>query len=749
MNSPVVSIASTGFVLFQIQDPLASPKTLPAAQGDAEAHKVDRVRLLHFLLLAAVLLTAYFAQHIFDQRSMAGFFPAGWLSAWPVLYRLNFWLPADLIRLALWLSALSSLAFGWLAPPWPTAVWPRLRRSNPDPTVDGKGTLAAAGLAVGLCLTGLVTLLLATGHAEQRWMHLAWPLGMVSYVVGAAWMLPRRREPANQEESRGRTLLPLLLILGGAFFLFTHQWIDVPVRVDIRVAELGLQARAELAAGWRQLFQPVEEGQLPLAYLTTGLGIWLTGDNLLGIRLAGLLAGVLATLATWLVGREIFRRVPLYGPYGEWLEDDGRWLCWLAAALFATNYATLHFSRLPLHMEVVAWGSLGLWALARGVRTGSGLSLAGSGVLLGVASLLHPSGLALVAVGGAWWVGVWLLGQGWPTQVRGRGRSRLLTWLGGVAVALGPWLGTWMADPQRLLGYLFQAHLWTTASAEGTPAGLWPLVQQSAWLNLRLGLLTFNLLPDQSPWFGYPGALLGSLVAPLFVLAVGGLLLNLDRWPGWSLVTWLMGALIGYALLAPGTVQWTWLLPALPAAMLAVAFGVDRIRVMLMHDLGTWSGQAFLYVMLGLVIGVGLFNWVDYYQFVQSDDDLASYVGRVIRETGEQTPVLLLGQVDAQALWTYPTVTFLANGRLPQRLEMPDEGWNARSLPPGTRVLITADDPAALVAVEQYYPGGTLAVYRNQHNNPILYVYDLPPARPGEQTSGPREETSPREAAIW
>ncbi len=741
MNSPVVSIASTGFVLSHIQDPSASPKTFPAAQGGADAHKVDRVRLLHFLLLAAALLTAYFAQHIFDQRSMAGFFPAGWLSAWPALYRLNFWLPADLIRLAFWLSALSSLTFGWLAPPWPAAAWSR-RRSNPNSAVDTRGTWGAAGLAVGLCLGGLVALLLASGHAEQRWMHLAWPMGMASYVLGAAWTLPRHREPANQRESRGSSLLPLLLILGGAFFLFTHQWIDVPVRVDSRVAQMGLQARAGLETGWRHLFQAHGEGQPSLAYLTTGLGIWLTGDNLLGIRLAGLLAGVLATLATWLVGREIFRRIPLYGPYGEWLEDDGRWLCWLAAALFATNHATLHFSRHPLHMEVVAWGSLGLWALARGLRTGNGLSLAGSGVLLGVALLLHPSGLGLVAGAGAWWLGSWLLGREWP--VRGRGRSRFLTWLGGVAVALAPWLGTWVADPQRLLGYLFQAHLWTTASAEGTPTGLWTLVQQSAWLNLRLGLLTFNLLPDQSPWFGYPGSLLGSLVAPLFVLAVGGLLLNLDRWPGWSLVTWLMGALIGYALLTSGTVQWTWLLPALPAAMLAVAFGVDRIRVMLMHNLGTWSGQAFLYVVLGLVVGVGLFNWVDYYQFVQSDDDLVSYVGRVLRETGEQTPVLLLGEVDAQAMWSHPTVTFLANGRLPQGLAMPAEGWNELQLPPGTRVLITARDPAALVAVEQRHPGGTLTVYRNQHNNPVLYVYDLPPARPEEQSSHAQRRQSRR-----
>jgi hypothetical protein len=95
--------------------------------------KVVCVRLVRLVALVIVLATAYFAQYLFDTTSLADFFPAWLLARWPSLGAMARWLPNDLVELAIWLTLLSLLSFGLLAPWWQGErgrAYRRLRRGR-------------------------------------------------------------------------------------------------------------------------------------------------------------------------------------------------------------------------------------------------------------------------------------------------------------------------------------------------------------------------------------------------------------------------------------------------------------------------------------------------------------------------------------------------------------------------------------------------------------------------------------------
>ena len=76
------------------------------------------MRFLRFLTLCVLVAAVYFAQYLFDHRSLADFFPA-WIAVFaPQIYRLRNWLPDTLLFVGGWLSLLGALGFGLLAPLW-------------------------------------------------------------------------------------------------------------------------------------------------------------------------------------------------------------------------------------------------------------------------------------------------------------------------------------------------------------------------------------------------------------------------------------------------------------------------------------------------------------------------------------------------------------------------------------------------------------------------------------------------------
>ncbi len=689
------------------------------------------MRWLRFAGLAVTLVAVYFSQSIFD-HNLSQLFPTWLLDAYPPLYQFTRWLPSDLFELALWVVALAAIGFGLLTPQW---------RVPPDPHADQAVLpLRPASLQSSREWLGFICMLLALASAvvnlaylwrtgsDSRQVQIAWAGALLIYLVGNlpvkanyAFRTPWSRADRRALDSENPTNRPVRYWFAlGLICLVTVLLWAWPVRgiqlaIDEQVAQIGLHAMTIAQGVDVRLFEGGRNGIPQLAFVPAAIAIRLTGDPLLGLRVTGLCSSLFMILATWLLGCELFRRPALLGYFGEVIEDDGQWIALLAATLVALNVAVFYFSRLPVYLEPLGWGCIGGWALLRGLRTGDRLAYALSGVLTGLVTLLYSSGLTFLLTMPLWWIGAWLLRRTQAQRpVHGFGRanwSAFFVWLGGIFVVIAPVGGLWLRLPSLFLARFQALQLDHLGAAVGV-------------LNHGPALGWFN---PNTP-VGYPTHWLGSILAPLFLLAIGALLFNADRLPGLLLLLWLaIGVMVGssFAISQPNAVN---LLPILPAIALAIAFTLDRIRLTLLATLGTWLVQATTYVALGVVLWAGLSSWIYAYQGIQLSGNAANNSGYAVRALGaNELAVLWVGQQNSGVNWHTPALEFLTTNTPSARsqLTLTPDHW-LPTLPLHSTVLVQPEDYASLAAIATHYPGGVLTTQRDLRGNPMLYLYVSP-----------------------
>jgi hypothetical protein len=277
-------------------------------------------------------------------------------------------------------------------------------------------------------------------------------------------------------------------------------------------------------------------------------------------------------------------------------------------------------------------------------------------------------------------------------------------------------LGVWLHDPAAFATYARGLRLTTDFVAA------WPLVD--VWANLRNNFLGRMWLPDAGSAAKFPGHFVHSLVAPLIWLAVGALLVNLDRFVGWALASWLLATLVFASVTAAVAPDWALLALLLPGISLALAFAFDRFYAAWRSPTSGWPGTAATYLLLGLLVAIGFNSAVAYYNFAATQGDTASYVGRAVRAAAQQPAILVASASVALPPPSDDVVRFLAwPDACPIVLDVAEL---PPSLPPASHLLMLPADTAALDAVRTRYPGGMLTVTRDLHANPRLLVYRLP-----------------------
>jgi hypothetical protein len=329
------------------------------------------------------------------------------------------------------------------------------------------------------------------------------------------------------------------------------------------------------------------------------------------------------------------------------------------------------------------------------------------GLLFGVVALLLWLGGRLLEPG--WLTGKQLSAEDKPTAFvvqRGVGWRGFGYWgLGLIGMAL-PLAAHWWAVPGAFLAHW----VWLLPAEMAAPVDL-------GWLRrAEFTLYGLNRLGDAGQTLPYAEPLVYSLLAPLLALAVGAVLLNVDSLVGWGIMAWLATGLVGSVAAAPALPSWVALAMLLPVIGLAVAFALDRLRVLVMLNLGTWSLQATVYLALGVIVAAGLVGWVTFY----------GGVGRALRSTGARPLVLVNGRVEMSALLDDPATLLLTNGAaatLPYTV-LDAESWPP--LPAGARVLIAPEDAELVAAVEAAYAGGQVWVMRDKDATPLLYGVDFP-----------------------
>jgi len=707
------------------------------------------VRFLRFVVLLGVIAIAYLAQFVLHPpllTTSAAFFPAQFSALFSDFSRLRALFAGALRDVAFFMAAIAAVSFGLLTAPWSLTDSPlaapllllvgRTRRRHRL----GWFVLICASfiaLAAGLLfrtqtlpspLMQIVDFLppLPAPLEQASWLTEAlWVVSLLFFFIGCIlfpWrsqgevLKDRAASPAfvKQPISSWPILLVLLLCMGG---LYSWQLTQTPLLVDNTVAQIGLSASDWLYKGNPYLFDPFAivlptlGPGLSLAGLSTAvvaLFFQLTNDLLLSVRLTGLLAALLMIVATWLLGTELFRRAPGHLSSAN-RDDQGQWPALLAAILVTITVATMLFSRFPVLLETVTWGSLGCWALLFGLRTGDRVAIGLSGVLIGLSAILYTPGLTFVITALCWWVGYRLLQTGWlphrlqPQLPAARFRGYFVLWVIGLWVIAAPTLGArWFVYRHWL-----------------------PVMPGSLTAHWQSTLLAFGQAGDLSQLGGLSIPFLHDLLAPLLFLAIGALCFNFDRRVGWMLLTWAGSGLVCAMVLAPTAPFWPALLPLLPVTGLMLAFGLDRLQSTIFQTAGMWSRNLFNYLLTGLILWVAVNNGVEYYHFAQQQVDPTSALGHELRMAPVDRTIVVIAPAAIKSNmpqlrfltneWTTPP---LANVRFTETL--PDD------LSAGAITLIVPAETTVLAQVQARYPNGTSVVRRDHLANRLLYRYTLP-----------------------
>ncbi len=719
------------------------------------------VRVIRFILLLAVIVIAFIATPTFALRPFASLLPTDFMADSVPIQQFRQWVTDDLARFSLLLTSCAALTFGLLAAPWPfdaTLFMPTGTRSQATAVTDRPRRRRLRWWS------GLLLLLVALGgtigllfwqqrNGETVLLHLSWVGSSLFFLMAASLLTPQSVLPAQSRVDSvtgapstlrytvGWRALLLLLFL----FLLLIGWkvTTAPAVVDDAVAAIGLQGLAMTEGEQPALFSVApllsqsDNLVFQVAIVPTALLIWVTGDLLLSTRLIGLLAALLAVGATWLIALELFTRRPT-PPGGSTLiaeftpiEDNDRSAMIVATFLVMIHIALLYYSRQPILLEAMAWGTMGCWALLRGLRTHDRLALALSGLLLGISYLFHGGALTFLLTALLWWVGFGAAQMGLlPHLERTPKAGRLhggdfLLWLLGFALISAPFLSMRMAE---LL-------LWFNQ------------VPTSVGSALMVLLSSFS-----PPVATYPAPFYNPLLLPLFPLLFGVLLFNFDRRLVWMISSWMGSGLLVAALLQPQGLRWELLLPLIPAIALALAFTLDRLRVTLARVGGRWIQQFLTYFLLGLLLWIGFQNVTTYYSFLLRQRDSISTIGYALRTLPVDQPVLLYLSPESTLVpqFTDATDGELGSVPLPLRFLTNDnldfKGGRVRfvtalpaSIAPATTVIFFPEDPVmaqsgTLDYLRTTYPSGTALVKRDILANPLLILFTVQmSAQTGEQ----------------
>ena len=552
--------------------------------------------------------------------------------------------------------------------------------------------LAGSAIGFGLLVPGWEVQPVPTGAA-------AGSAGVTGGVTGGVTAGSAVAAPSG-ETGAGATpaWIWLVLILVVVGVLVGWGWTGLPVRIDPQVARSGLQAQALLrgAATPGAWLAPGATGAPQIAYFPAALAALALRSSLAGAQLVGLLAALAVTVAAYLLANELFSIAP-----------QRRGLAVLAAGFTAAAVALLHFGRLAPFLPATAAGTVAAWALLAGHRKLHLPLLAASGILAAGAMWFDRSGLIFAPVLLLWWLGLRLQK---PFSWR-----LFAVWLASFLIFAAPLLITWILNPGAFHAYL----------QGGPDQG----VVGDLWANLRATVTTLFWTPASasgSSSFDYPGHFVHSVVAPLFVLGLGALLLNLDRLIGWCLLTLLACTVLLAGALSPVAPFWALLLPLLPVVGITVVFALDRMAALWTLASNEAGSTAAASLAGGLLVAVVVLAWVSYYGFAAVENDPPSYTGRALATLEPSAVAVLVSSTpDAAVRLDDPVLQYAAGGRVNQALAVGPDALPA-TLPPGSQVIIQGGDPVALAAARARYPAATLAVERDLQANPRLFVLHLP-----------------------
>lgn len=475
--------------------------------------------------------------------------------------------------------------------------------------------LSAALVAVG----GLLGAIFYSETAQHPWISLGlWLLATAAALIAVrAWRVAPLTTP-TPPWTRDEILVLAAVTLIAALTRFA--WLDsIPYYVMGDEARVAAQVARYSKDDLRSFFFMGWNTWPNLGMALQGIFTPLLGVHTTHLRLSSALAGTIAVLTTYLLGRELLsRRVAL-----------------IAALFFALCRPAIDFSRFAVcHAQVLMWGPLafGLWF--RALHSGKATTFFLSGFVTGLCLYSYNAGQSFPPLLFSWILFSALMR---PSAIATHARGVGLL-LAGFALCTAPliyhitdhfqfqhnWVEwTFMARNRQVVNQILD--VWNTRGWEAAR----PLFERQIFDTL----LGFTAIPAGAYSIGYRGGgLLDHVSAPLFVL--GFVLLLRRPWRREAILLYWLGstAFLGSVLTdnPPATVRMVGLLPTLPL--------LAALPIAALLDASTSAGKPIRTLVVALIAVLFAGNAYDLWRtyFVDyantepdGDTDLARHVSRL------------------------------------------------------------------------------------------------------------------------
>jgi 4-amino-4-deoxy-L-arabinose transferase-like glycosyltransferase len=474
-------------------------------------------------------------------------------------------------------------------------------------------------------------------------------------------------------------------------------------------ASIGAEAIHILNGETTNFFDTGWSSQPNWSFVPTVITEMIFGRNILAVRIASVLAGVLAVLFVYLTARELFNPT----------------VALIAAAFLATLPYNVHFSRVGVANIVDAFmSSFIFWLLAKAMKTDQPFYYYCAGAAAGLCIYTYAgTRLALILAG----LTILFLILHQKTYLFSHWKH-LTAFSAALVISAAPQAAFFVRHPDIFFGRFAQEGIlfngWLGQQAAQTGRSVWEILFQQ----FTKTTMVFIASPAIGNFFNSPVPYLTMLGSILFLLGMGYALAYGLETRHFILLVWFWAVILFGGILTMNPPANTRMVMTSPPVAILMALGTFKILDYLQRF--KIIPEKFVAAILVLIVGIITYQNVNFYMveykdkmyFQDANGEYAMEIGLMANRLGKNVQIFLLGA--PRIFSSFPTFSFVAPNN--PRTDVGVENIESFELPSNKKAgfFATPENEALLQEIMQKYPGGESGlVYRTSKPEELLFEY--------------------------
>ncbi len=505
----------------------------------------------------------------------------------------------------------------------------------------------------------------------------------------------------------------LTVILISSFLLRTIDLSSHPYPWSGDEASIGTEASRILNGSVTNFFDTGWSSQPNWSFVPTAFTEILLGENIIAVRMASAIAGMLTVLFVYLLGREMFNsKVGL-----------------MAASFLATLPYHLHFSRVGVANIVDSmFSALMFWLIIRGIKNDDARYYYSAGAVAGL-SIYTYAGTRLVLIL-AFLTFLFLI-------LRQRNYllthwKHLLSFTGGVAISAAPQAAFFGRHPDIFMGRFGQEGIFLNGWLASQVAVTGKSTSEILVNQFTRTIMVFFASAAPGNFFNSPQPYLTVIGSILFLLGMAYALAYLLEPHYFILLVWFWAVIFFGGILTLNPPANTRLLMTTPVLCLFMALGAYKILEYLRRF--NIINQRIVVSALVLLVSIMSYQNIHFYMFEyrsqmyfqDANGEFAMELASMANRLGNDFQIFVLGQ--PRVFSGFPTLAFIAPNNA--RSDLAADSISTFQLDPKQNAVFFAipEDRPLLAEISAKYPGGEDGlVYRKPKPDEVLFEYYILP----------------------